>query len=200
MSTTTTITFATANFAALKSFLKSADAYVGVSSAMKFEGWSITDVRAYAERVQAVRAAGFDRALVPNSIQNAELRVAGERAAAEAARVAAEAATAAELMALVEAQVAASASEEGAGRPRWQREPNAGTVAKLQALIEAAGGGDEVVLTAELMAEHNIAATWLSNAAAFTQDGGVRFVAALRCGYTVAEFKRSERITLRRAA
>ena len=195
-------TFATAALTDIKSFLAANNAEAGLASAMKFDGWKVADVRSYADRVQALREAGYTVAITPRTVVAAEQQVADERTAAEAALVAAEAATAAELMALVEAQVVVSTTttENEAGRPRWQREPNTATVAKLQALIEAAGGGDEVQLTSELLAAHGVAATWLSNAAAFTQEGGVRFVAALRCGYTVAEFKRSASITLRRAA
>lgn len=166
----TTTTFATANLAALKSFLVSADAYVGVSSAMKFDGWRITDVRAYAERVQALREAGYTAAIAPRTVDAAEQQVA-----AEAARVASEqdaqlnalreaaaaklaSASVADLLAFVEAHVAAtvparkarktSAQPATDGSKAWSKVRPAHR-AQLAAAIERASVQDgHVYLTA----------------------------------------------------
>jgi hypothetical protein len=100
----------------------------------------------------------------------------------------------------VAAATAAPAAPAAPKAARWARNPGAGTVGQLAALIAAAGGGDTVVLDAALLAAHNIAATWLKNTPAFTQADGVRNVAALQCGYKVAAFKRGVAITLVRVA
>jgi len=199
MSTTTT--FATASLATIKSFLTENAAEAGLASAMKFDGWRISDVRAYAERVQALREAGYTAAIAPRTVDAAEQQVADERAA-EAARVADEAATAAELMALVEAQVAAASTENDneAGRPRWQRRPSAGGVAKLAKLVQHVGGGDEVRIDVAALEACDVTVTWLSVMQAWTEVGGVWLQAAMQLGYTVVSGKRMEHVTLRRAA
>lgn len=84
--TTTTSTFAAAALATIKTFLADSNADAGLASAMKYDGWRIAEVRAYADRVQALRAAGFTAAIAPRTVDAAEQQVAAERAAAEASK------------------------------------------------------------------------------------------------------------------
>jgi len=191
MSTTTT--FAAASLATIKSFLSDNAAEAGLASAMKFDGWRISDVRAYAERVQALREAGYTAAIAPRTVDAAEQQVADERAA-EAARVAAEAATAAELMALVEAKVA-TATTRRAKRPHKVVKPSAGKVAQLAALCE---GKDEVTMNEEIALAAGLGVRWVRWSQGW-QAGFVFHAAALQVGFTVVSAGRKQ-VTLRRAA
>lgn len=194
------ITFATAALSDIKSFLAANAADAGLASAMKYDGWKVADVRTYAEQVQALRDAGYTAAITPRTVAAATQQLADERAAAEAARVAAEVATAAELLAMVEAQVAAASTGSDDSRPRWQRRPSAGGVAKLAKLVEHVGAGDEVRIDVAALEACDVTVTWLSVMQAWTEAGGVWMQAAMQLGYTVVSGKRMEHVTLRRAA
>jgi hypothetical protein len=132
----TTTTFATASLADIRSFLAANNAEAGLASVMKFDGWKMADARGYADRVQALREAGFTAAITPRTVAAAEQQVADERAAAEAERVAAEAATAAELLAMVEAQVARSTSKR-ARKPAKADGEASGNRVRVSSLADA---------------------------------------------------------------
>jgi hypothetical protein len=201
-----TTTFATAALSDIKSFLAANAADAGLASAMKFDGWKMADVREYADRVQALREAGYTAAITPRTVAAAEQQLVADVAAedlawaAQAERMAAEAATAAELMAQVEAQVAAASNGSDDSRPRWQRRPSAGGVAKLAKLVEHVGAGDEVRIDVAALEACDVTVTWLSVMQAWTEEGGVWLQAAMQLGYTVVSGKRMEHVTLRRAA
>jgi hypothetical protein len=171
---TTTNTFAAATLATVKSFLVAAEAYVGVPSAMKFDGWRITEVRAYAERVQVLRDGGFTGNIAPSIIDAAEQQVADDLAAAEAARVAAEAATAAELMALVEAQVASATPKK-----KEQAKGSDAHRTMLQRAIEMGERREDgsVVLTTSLLMEVGFSKSYGTQRCGWS---------AIKCGGTVA--------------
>ena len=171
MSTTTT--FAAASLATIKSFLSDNAAEAGLASAMKFDGWRISDVRAYAERVQALREAGYTAAIAPRTVDAAEQQVADERAT-EAARVAAEAATAAELMAMVEAQVASATPKK-----KEQAKGSDAHRSMLQRAIEMGERREDgsVVLTTSLLMEVGFSKSYGTQRCGWS---------AIKCGGTVA--------------
>jgi hypothetical protein len=194
-----TTDLATVTVSALKTFLADNAADVGVASVLRFEGWKAADLRAYAVRVQALREAGFTAAITPRTVAAALQALADERAAAEAARVAAEAATAAELMALVDAQVAAATVTRGAVKASDKH------VAMLQAAADAAmRDGDFLVLGSAVLMQCGWTAAYVNNRCNWgkTMRGGL---AAMAAGYEVST--RSDKaepggfvVVLRRAA
>jgi hypothetical protein len=174
-------TFATAALSDIKSFLAANTAEAGLASAMKFDGWKVADVRAYADRVQALRDAGFTAAITPRTVAAAEQQVADECAAAEAAVVAAEAATAAELMAQVEAQVASVSPKKGAVVVASDTH-----VAMLEAAAaRAMREGEMLVLTSAVLMECGWSPAYSRNRCNWgrTMRGGLAAVAA---GYEVS--------------
>jgi hypothetical protein len=185
--------FTNATLATIKSFLITNAADAGLASAMKFDGWNVSAVRTYAEQVQALRDAGYTAAITPRTVAAATQQVADERAAADAARAAAEA-TAAELMALVNEQVAAATT------PRAKREhktvnPSKGKVASLAALCN---GAEEVYMNEEIALAAGLGVRWVRWSQGW-QEGFVLHAAAMQVGYEVVSAGRKQ-VTLRRAA
>jgi len=85
----TVSTIATATTEDIKFALTSMNAIAGVPSAMRFDGWKKADLAIYADRVKALRDAGYEAPVTPNTITAAEQQLEADRA--EAARAAVEA-------------------------------------------------------------------------------------------------------------
>lgn len=168
MTTTIATTFVTASLAEIKSFLAANDAAAGLASAMKFDGWKMAEVRSYADRVQALRAAGCTSPITPSTVVAVEQQLADDRAAAEAAEAAKQAPapaapvdvlfealaelSAADLLAQVEAQVAMAA--KGKAKRTTQTVVSDRFVEQMKAtLAKATAEGDMLVVGAATLLE-----------------------------------------------
>lgn len=194
MTTTIATTFATASLAEIKSFLAANDAAAGLASAMKFDGWKMAEVRSYADRVQALRAAGCTSTITPSTVVVVEQQLADDRAAAEAAEQAPAPAapvdvlfqalaelSAADLLAQVEAQVSAATAKKAA-----VVKANSNHVAMLEATAaRAMRDGEMLVITSVDLMECGWSPAYSRNRCNWgrTMRGGL---AALAAGYDVS--------------